>query len=106
MQVADLGITGAQVVRKGGGPVEVRLAHRSATGDVTFDWRDESFGTRSWFALLGPLLLALDERAVWLIDELDASLHSRFAAEVVRCDNHLRPRLSRHRSFRNQRPTP
>jgi hypothetical protein len=51
---------------------------------VTFEWRDESFGTRSWFALLGPLLLALDEGAVLLIDELDASLHSRFAAEVVR----------------------
>jgi hypothetical protein len=28
LQVADLGITGAQVVRKGGGPVEVKLAHR------------------------------------------------------------------------------
>lgn len=84
LRVADLGITGAEVVEEGQGRATVRLAHRSATGDVAFDWRHESFGTRSWFALLGPLLLALDEGAVLLIDELDSSLHPRFAAEVVR----------------------
>lgn len=84
LRVADLGITGAEFVEKGKDQAEVKLVHRSATGDVAFDWRDESFGTRSWFALLGPLLLALDEGAVLLIDELDASLHPRFAAEIVR----------------------
>jgi hypothetical protein len=84
LRVADLGITGAEFVQVGKDQPEIRLTHRSSTGDVTFDWRDESFGTRSWFALLGPLLLALDEGAVLLIDELDASLHPRFAAEIVR----------------------
>lgn len=84
LRVADLGVTGAEVVREAGGGTEVRLIHRSGSGEVAFDWRDESFGTRSWFALLGPLLLALDEGAVLLVDELDASLHPRFAAEVVR----------------------
>jgi hypothetical protein len=84
LRVADLGITGASVVQESPGKSSVRLTHRSAGGDVAFDWSEESYGTRSWFALLGPLLLALDEGAVLLIDELDASLHSRFAAEVVR----------------------
>ncbi|MDI5965875.1 AAA family ATPase [Streptantibioticus silvisoli] len=84
LRVADLGITGASVVQEGPGKSSVKLTHRSAGGDVAFDWSEESYGTRSWFALLGPLLLALDEGAVLLIDELDASLHSRFAAEVVR----------------------
>ncbi|WOI59310.1 AAA family ATPase [Streptomyces fradiae] len=84
LRVADLGITGAQSVEGPGGRPEVRLTHRSATGDVPLDWRDESYGTRSWFALLGPLLLAVDEGAVLLVDELDASLHPRFAAEVIR----------------------
>ncbi|WP_327168138.1 AAA family ATPase [Streptomyces subrutilus] len=84
LQVADLGITGAKVVEEGGGPATVRLMHRSGGADVSLDWQHESFGTRSWFALLGPLLLALDEGAVLLVDELDSSLHPRFAAEVVR----------------------
>ncbi|MFJ5118766.1 ATP/GTP-binding protein [Kitasatospora sp. NPDC088548] len=84
LRVADLGITGAEVVQEDKGQISVRLTHRSTAGDVAFDWRDESLGTRSWFALLGPLLLALDEGAVLLVDELDASLHPRFAAEVVR----------------------
>ncbi len=72
----------------------MKLTHRSAAGDVAFDWQEESYGTRSWFALLGPLLLALDEGAVLLVDELDASLHPRFAAEVVRLfhDPHANPK--------------
>ncbi|MFF8993070.1 ATP/GTP-binding protein [Streptomyces sp. NPDC014983] len=84
LRVADLGITGTDVVEDGKGRATVKLVHRSATGEVAFDWQTESLGTRSWFALLGPLLLALDEGAVLLVDELDASLHPRFAAEVVR----------------------
>ncbi|MBW5423440.1 AAA family ATPase [Streptomyces sp. BG9H] len=84
LRVADLGITGAEIVEEGPGRQRVKLTHRSAAGDVPFDWQTESFGTRSWFALLGPMLLALDEGAVLLVDELDASLHSRFAAEVIR----------------------
>lgn len=84
LRVADLGITGAQAVREGEGQPTVRLTHRTADGEAALDWRQESLGTRSWFALLGPMLLALDEGAVLLVDELDASLHPRFAAEVVR----------------------
>nr|WP_223190704.1 ATP-binding protein [Streptomyces sp. TRM68416] len=84
LRVADLGITGTEVAEDGRGRPTVKLVHRSAAGEVAFDWQQESFGTRSWFALLGPMLLALDEGAVLLVDELDASLHPRFAAEVVR----------------------
>jgi hypothetical protein len=85
LRVADLGIQGAEVERRPGMSPRVRLLHESDSGEpVAFDWQRESFGTRSWFALIGPLLLALDRGAVLLIDELDASLHPRFAAEVVR----------------------
>lgn len=84
LRIADLGITGAEVAQEGKERATVKLTHRSGGGDVAFDWRQESLGTRSWFALLGPLLLALDEGAVLLVDELDASLHPRFAAEVIR----------------------
>ncbi|MEU3980313.1 ATP-binding protein [Streptomyces sp. NPDC026672] len=85
LRVADLGIQGAEVEHQPGRSPRVRLLHGSDGGQVVpFDWQHESFGTRSWFALIGPLLLALDRGAVLLIDELDASLHPRFAAEVVR----------------------
>jgi predicted ATPase len=85
LRVADLGIQGAEVEQLPGQSPRVRLLHGSHAGEpVAFDWKRESFGTRSWFALIGPLLLALDRGAVLLIDELDASLHPRFAAEVVR----------------------
>ncbi|WGD42828.1 AAA family ATPase [Streptomyces cathayae] len=93
LRVADLGITGTEVVDEGKGRSKIKLVHRSATGEVAFDWQMESLGTQAWFALLGPLLLALDEGAVLLVDELDASLHPRFAAEVVRLfhDPHANP---------------
>ncbi|WP_367044374.1 ATP-binding protein [Streptomyces sp. Je 1-332] len=86
LRVADLGIRGAEVERQPGGRAPaVKLLHEGSGDEpVAFDWSHESFGTRSWFALIGPLLLALDSGAVLLIDELDASLHPRFAAEVVR----------------------
>ncbi|SFK75869.1 AAA family ATPase [Streptomyces pini] len=84
LRVADLGITGAEYEQTDTGSPAVRLLHASASGDVPFEWERESCGTRSWFALLGPMLLALDEGTVLLIDELDASLHPRFAAEVIR----------------------
>ncbi|MFC7931493.1 AAA family ATPase [Streptomyces cinereoruber] len=62
----------------------MRFTHRSTAGDVSLDREHESYGTRSRFALPGPLLLALDEGAVLLVDELDVGPHPRFAAGVVR----------------------
>ncbi|GAA4908460.1 ATP/GTP-binding protein [Streptomyces coeruleoprunus] len=84
LRVADLGIAGAEVEHDAQGRPLVRLIHTGNGEQTVLDWEAESFGTRSWFALIGPLLLALDTGAVLLVDELDSSLHSRFAAEVVR----------------------
>ncbi|MEV8391255.1 MULTISPECIES: AAA family ATPase [unclassified Streptomyces] len=85
LRVADLGIGGTEVSEHPGDASTVRLVHTAGDGTrAALDWDRESFGTRSWFALLGPMLLALDEGAVLLVDELDSSLHPRFAAEVVR----------------------
>jgi hypothetical protein len=84
LRVADLGIAAVEVEQSSSGRPLVRLIHSGGGERTTLDWASESWGTRSWFALIGPLLLALDTGAVLLVDELDASLHSRFAAEVVR----------------------
>ncbi|MEU9388844.1 AAA family ATPase [Streptomyces sp. NPDC048324] len=84
LRVADLGIAGVEVEQSSSGRPVVSLVHAVGGERTPLHWSSESWGTRSWFALIGPLLLALDTGAVLLVDELDASLHSRFAAEVVR----------------------
>ncbi|GAA1995313.1 ATP-binding protein [Nocardiopsis rhodophaea] len=85
LRVADLGITGVRIDPRADAEGRVQLLHEGHQGTAAaFDWEHESFGTRSWFALLGPVLLALDEGAVLLLDELDSSLHPRMAAEVIR----------------------
>jgi hypothetical protein len=82
LQVADLGITGFDkaALTKG----EIRLLHRTRMRDIPLDFANESLGTRSWFALLGTLLEALERGTSVLIDELDASLHPVISAEAVR----------------------
>ncbi|MEU7727195.1 ATP-binding protein [Streptomyces sp. NPDC040724] len=83
LSIADLGISGIDVDRKSG---EIALRHRSSDGsDVALDFiGEESLGTHSWFAFLGPMLSVLDAGTVLLVDELDSSLHPTLAAEVVR----------------------
>ncbi|MBT2230187.1 AAA family ATPase [Nonomuraea sp. NEAU-A123] len=79
MAVTDLGVSGVEVKDR------VTLLHHGKDGPVPFDLHhQESFGTRAWFALLGPLLKALNDGAVLLVDGLDSSLHPLVVAEVVR----------------------
>ncbi|MCA2182595.1 ATP-binding protein [Nonomuraea glycinis] len=78
---ADLGIVGFddEALRTG----EVRLLHRAGEHTTSLDFAHESMGTRSWFALLGPLLEAFQQGTTVLVDELDASLHPALVAEVI-----------------------
>ena len=82
LQVADLGITGFDKAALAEG--EIRLLHRARGREIPLDFDRESWGTRSWFALLGLLLEALETGTVVLVDELDASLHPVMSAEAVR----------------------
>lgn len=101
LAVADLGITGikleprpyaARQAVEDGDVQDVRhdltrigFQHRGADEDVSLNLlTEESQGTLKWFAFLGPMLQALDEGNVLLVDELDSSLHPTLAAEVVR----------------------
>jgi hypothetical protein len=83
LSIADLGISGIDIDRKTG---DIALRHRTSEGaDVALDFvGEESLGTHSWFAFLGPMLAVLDAGTVLLVDELDSSLHPTLAAEVVR----------------------
>lgn len=62
----------------------IRFQHSGAEGETgRLDLDDESHGTQQFFALAGPLLLALASGSTLLVDELDASLHSRLVEEVI-----------------------
>ncbi len=97
LQMADLGIDDVVVedheVRLPGAPAgsvpafrdrRVRLVHRTAGGGVPLDFAVESEGTRTWFNLIGAVLAALKAGSLLLFDELDASLHPRLSAELIR----------------------
>jgi uncharacterized protein len=60
------------------------LKHRGAAADIEFGPHEESLGTLVWFGLVGPVIDALARGAVFLADELDASLHPTLVAQVVR----------------------
>lgn len=61
-----------------------RLLHRTLNETMPFEWHAESEGTRTWFALIGPVLTALRTGTAVLFDELDASLHPTLSAELLR----------------------
>ena len=68
----------------------IRLIHSGPLGDSELFSDDESIGTLVWVGLIGPVLDALEQGSVLLVDELDSSLHPRLVAEIV--DLFQRPR--------------
>ena len=62
----------------------IELSHRGADGiSVPFDSDEESLGTLVWVGLVGPLLDALIDGTVLLVDELEASLHPLLVEQFV-----------------------
>jgi uncharacterized protein len=62
----------------------VVLSHRGVDGTVDFDAAEESLGTLVWFGLAGPVIDALADGSVLLVDEIEASLHPALVAELVK----------------------
>lgn len=92
LRMADLGIDDV-IIDKYADPdsplpgrerTRVRLVHRTADGRMPLDFAFESAGTRTWFALIGPVLTALREGVIVVFDELDASLHPMLSTQLVR----------------------
>lgn len=59
------------------------LTHEGPDGDVAMDPSAESQGTQTWLGLIGPLLTALDDGRLLVVDELDASLHPHLVSRLV-----------------------
>lgn len=64
-------------------PSIVQLMHSTAAGEARIPPQDESLGTQMWLALVGLCLQVLDEGALLLVDELDASLHPRLVQKFI-----------------------
>ena len=95
LRFADLGIDNVQIVEDEDDDArlstqarreprrQLRLMHRVAEQELPFDLAEESAGTQTWFALIGPTLSALRSGRILLFDEIDASLHPRLSARLL-----------------------
>jgi AAA15 family ATPase/GTPase len=63
---------------------QLRFSHVTEHGKATFDFMDESSGTRSLLFLAGPVMDILRKGLTLVIDELDTSLHTLLVRELVR----------------------
>jgi AAA15 family ATPase/GTPase len=74
-----------QIRRNLKGKIEVEFTHRAVpTGkDVHFSNTEESEGTRRFFELAGPWLLAILEGMTLLVDEVESSLHPHLVRELI-----------------------
>lgn len=91
LRLADLGVTDVEVEET---KVDIdrsnsyarrspQLVHSSKQEQLAFEYKNESAGTRAWFELIGPVLVALQRGSIVLFDELDASLHPILTAQLV-----------------------
>jgi hypothetical protein len=91
LRFADLGIDDVQVMEETADDADtpaqprrrLRFIHRVDGQEVPFDLGEESAGTQTWFALIGPALTALRSGQVLLFDEIDASLHPKLSARLL-----------------------
>jgi len=89
LRFADLGIDDVKVVENPeiGAPGQPRrelvLIHRAADEELPFNLANESAGTLTWLALIGPALAALRSGEIMLFDEIDASLHPKLSARLL-----------------------
>ncbi|PSK95724.1 hypothetical protein CLV63_114157 [Murinocardiopsis flavida] len=61
-------------------------------GELSID--EESDGTRSWISLVGPLIQVLRQGDVFLVDEIDSSLHPMISSTMIKMfkDPDINPR--------------
>ncbi|HEV2257884.1 MAG TPA: AAA family ATPase [Streptosporangiaceae bacterium] len=91
LRFADLGIDDVKVAEEGADDAGIsaqprrrlRFIHRVEGQEIPFDLAEESGGTQTWFALIGPALTALRRGQVLLFDEIDASLHPKLSARLL-----------------------
>jgi hypothetical protein len=76
---------------------DVRFVHAGPHGTATFDFGDESEGTRNFVLLSEPLLKAMTHDGTLVIDEFESSLHPLLVRKMIELfhtgDAEMRPQL-------------
>lgn len=63
----------------------IELAHKDQSGNlIPFDLEDESLGTRAMIALLAPVFKVLNTGGIFVVDEIESSLHVLLTLQVVK----------------------
>jgi hypothetical protein len=62
---------------------DILFMHRGESGLVPMAYDNESAGTRALFTLAGPLIDALERGSLFVIDEIDSSLHPLVVKEIL-----------------------
>lgn len=84
LRAADIGLKGVRAERpenldRG----QVHFLHQGTADDVSFDIADESSGTLRLLELAARAVMVLEEGGLFLVDEIDASLHPLLTASLV-----------------------
>jgi AAA15 family ATPase/GTPase len=61
----------------------VSFLHKGSAGSYPIPLAAQSAGTQALFAYAAPLLTALDEGTLFVVDEIDASLHPVLTARLI-----------------------
>jgi hypothetical protein len=72
-----------QEMRRTSASRRVWIEHRGRTGPVRMGLEHQSEGTRALLAHVAPVLTALAEGGVLVVDEIDSSLHPSLTARVI-----------------------
>ncbi len=67
-----------------GKDIEIQLVHQGSNIVKALPLRQESAGTRRLLVLISNVMKALDKGSLIIIDELDASLHTLVAEQIIR----------------------
>jgi uncharacterized protein len=63
----------------------IELAHKEQSGNlIPFELEDESLGTKAMIALLAPIFKVLNKGGIFVVDEIESSLHILLTIQVVK----------------------
>ncbi|HEY8157154.1 MAG TPA: ATP-binding protein [Methylobacter sp.] len=67
----------------------LELIHKDQDGNfISFKLEDESLGTRAMIALLAPVFKVLNSGGIFVVDEIESSLHVLLTIQVVKLFSH------------------